>query len=191
MTSRVRTIDVGLFEEISGDGSIHVQDGSNSFVVRGDGRYGLIRVSEHAPANNPDECPEDPGWTRYEVRAGTQRGSLEGLQALVFSEEDAFRPGFTIDEYERWVDTDWGPGVTALPGYMAAFFLRGVAGERAGKHASIGWFTDTESRERLLVALTDQYSPDLAHYRRLIDRAFSKYLDPKNRRFLRLSVTTA
>src|ERR1700694_6001655 len=193
MNVQVRTIDVGLFPEHGGlpdeaKALLHASNEGGAIAVAGNDQIGLIRVFSAAPDEAPVELPASQGWTRYEVRAGTQRGSLNGLSALVLSEEDAFQQRVDDQAYERWVDDEWGPGVTGLPGYRAAFLMRGAAGGRSGKYSSIGWFTNVADRDALLVALTPSYPSELAGYRKLIDEAFGKYLDRSRRRFLALHV---
>lgn len=195
MIDQARTIDVGLFPEQNGlpdeaKAVLHASNQGGAIAVEGNNQIGVIRFFSAVPDDVPDELPDSPGWTRYEVRAGTQRGSLEGLSALVLSEEDAFQQGVEDQVYERWVEDRWGPGVTALNGYRAAFLMRGTAGARSGRYSSIGWFTNIAERDALLTALTPNYPSELAGYRKLIDEAFGKYLDRSKRRFLALHVTS-
>jgi hypothetical protein len=202
VTDRIATLEIGFFGDpaVSGELTARVRasepDGARTIAFDGDGQRGFIRFAPRSslsplPASTERELAKQGSWTRYEVRAGTQRMPLEGLRALVLSEEDAFRKDVEDADYERWVDSEWGPGVTRLPNYGAAFLLRGASGTRSGKYASIGFFTDRDARERLLVALGDRVPPELLQYRQLIDIAFGKYLERGRRRFFRLDAVDA
>jgi hypothetical protein len=193
MKDQVRTIDVGWFPEHDrfpeeANALLNTSDEGEILAVASDDQVGLLRLFSLSPQDVPESLPTGNNWTRYEVRAGTQGGSLDGSSALVLSEEDSFQEGVSDQAYERWVEDQWGPGVTSLPGYSAALLIRGTAGARTGKYSSIGWFTTVDARDQLLVALTPDYPSELAGYRKLIDEAFGKYLDRSRRRFLRLHV---
>lgn len=191
MNNMVRAIDIGLFPA-QGElpemalRLLHAPRSTEAVAVTNGTETAIIRLFSTPADSLVEDLPSAGSWTRYEVRAGVQRDPVGATPAFVLSEEEAFQDRVEDHAYEKWVDEVWGPGVTALPAYRAALLLRGTAGARRGKYASIGWFTNAPARDQLLRALSEDYPSELAGYRKLIDEAFGTYLDRGRRRFLSL-----
>ena len=74
------------------------------------------------------------------------------MTKVIAIHEIELRPGVTAEEFERFLTTEYLPGVAPLPDGWSVVYLRGDRGERAGKFAVLFEVGSVAKRDRYFPA---------------------------------------
>jgi hypothetical protein len=185
-------IQVFASPEFSGNpGSGHRVDSGNLERLPGLGTDGRIVMCgadlAETCARVTKESSGDIAWhrTRYVFSRAIGVG-WRVCPSLVMSEQDKLRDGCSLSSYLKFSSETWLPEVVAVDGYIFGGVIHGIDGARSGRIGYIGGFVSSEERDRILGALIDPDTPELARYRLAIEASLSKYIDPAFHTFWKL-----